>query len=112
SESSPPQLFAISRSGEQNGSLGSYCWRNFCADAIGVPLPAAPLQVKPGELLGLRSQYGPDAASGLTPTSFSAGLYPYDKPPGQVAELDGTAYFTPKGQPVYSTGPAPGRPFS
>src|SRR5205823_5809828 len=63
--SSPPRLFALSKAGEQNAGLGSYCWRNFCADAIGIPLPAGPLQVKPGELLGLRSQYGPDPASGL-----------------------------------------------
>ncbi|MDQ3929675.1 MAG: hypothetical protein M3328_11090, partial [Chloroflexota bacterium] len=97
--SAPPQLSVTATSGEQLGGMGSYCWQGVCADAIGVPLPTNALVVKPGEVLGLRSQYGPDPQMGLSPVSFSAQIYGYqDSTPGSAV------YFTPSSQPVHSTG--------
>ena len=70
------------------------------------------LRVEPGEVVGFRSQLGADPQSGLSPTSFSAQVYPYNNPPGQLVQRDGVDFFTPKSQPVRDTGPLPGRPFS
>ncbi|HYP40874.1 MAG TPA: hypothetical protein VEX13_10985 [Chloroflexia bacterium] len=113
SRSAPPQLFALSAAGEQSGGLGSYCWQGVCADRIGIPLPQGVMQVTPGEVLGLRSQYGPDLNAGLTPTSFSAQLYPYpDNSASEGVVQDGVFYFSPKTQPIHATGEVPGRPFS
>jgi hypothetical protein len=113
SRSAPPQLFALSAAGEQSGGLGSYCWQGICADRIGIPLPQGAMQVTPGEVLGLRSQYGPDLNAGLTPTSFSAQLYAYpDNPATEGVVQDGVFYFRPKTQPIHATGEVPGRPFS
>lgn len=108
----PPGLFALGASGEQAGGLGSYCWGGICASATGVPLPGEALPVKAGEVVGFRSLYGPGPNMGLSPISFSAQLFRYGSPRGQVADLDGTLSFTPKGQPVHATGEKPGRPFS
>lgn len=110
--SMPPQLFVLGQTGEQAGGLGSYCWRKVCASTNGVPVPGQALQVKASEVLGFRSQIGADPQSGLSPDKFSAQLYTYDSPPGQTAQRDGILYFTPKAQPVHTTGDLPGRPFS
>jgi hypothetical protein len=113
SRTAPPQLFALSEAGEQRGGLGSYCWQGVCADRIGIPLPQGAMQVTPGEVLGLRSQYGPDLNAGLTPTSFSAQLYAYpDNPASEGVVQEGVFYFRPKTQPIHATGEVPGRPFS
>lgn len=113
SRTAPPQLYALSAAGEQSGGLGSYCWQAVCADRIGIPLPQGAMQVTPGEILGLRSQYGPDLNAGLTPTSFSAQLYAYpDNPASEGVLQDGVFYFGPKTQPIHATGEVPGRPFS
>ncbi len=109
----PPDLSVLARSGEQTGGVGDYCWQGRCVAAIGVPLPGDAPHVVPGEVLGLRSQIGPDPETGLTPLSFSGQLYAYpDDPSSRGTISNGTLYFNPKGQPVFSTGDIPGRPFS
>jgi hypothetical protein len=109
---SPPSLHLQVPSGEQRGGLGSYCWRGLCADTAGVPIPEQPITIRMGETIAFRSQYGPDPDVGLSPTTFSAHLYSYDTPPGQVTELNDLLSFTPRGQPVFTTPILPGRPFS
>jgi hypothetical protein len=112
SQTAPPRIFAVAQAGEQEATLGSYCWRGSCADALGLPLPALPLAIKPGETIAFHSQYGPDPNAGLTPLAFSISVYTYDTPPGQTTQVDGAVYFTPKAPPVYTTGTIPGRPFT
>jgi hypothetical protein len=111
-QTTPPRLFAVSQAGEQQGALGSYCWQGICADAIGLPVPAVPLSVRPGETLTFHSQYSPNPNAGLTPLSFTATVYNYDSPPNQTTRLDGTTYFTPKAQPVYTSTNPGGKPFT
>lgn len=109
----PPALDVGAASGDQAAGVGSYCWQDSCADAIGTPLPGNPLKVNPGESLEFHSQYGPDPNAGLTPNSFSAQLFAY---PANLADegtaLDGVYYYSPKSLPLRSTGQQPGRPFS
>lgn len=109
----PPRLSVLAASGEQTGGLGDTCWQGRCSTAIGVPVPGDALRVRPGEVLGLRSQIGPDPESGLAPFSFSGQLYAYPGDAvGQGVISNGTFYFKPTGQSVFSTGDVPGRPFS
>ncbi|MDQ6695204.1 MAG: hypothetical protein M3014_12420, partial [Chloroflexota bacterium] len=107
----PPTLSLLTQEGEQKGGLGSYCWKRMCLQRVGVPLPAGALQASPGDVLGFRSQYGPDPNLGPSPLSLSAQLYPYgssllSSSPDQVL------YFAPDSQALFSTGDVPGRPFS
>ncbi len=109
----PPTLTILSAVGEQIGGVGSYCTQTMCADKMGVPLPPDALKVSSGEVLGLRSQYGPDPNAGITPTRFVADLYAYPDPvSNQGTLLDGVFYFRPGAPPLYTTGELPGRPFS
>jgi hypothetical protein len=110
--SEPPQLFASTAAGEQRGARGSYCWRTRCVDYRGVPLPGDALAAGPGEVVALRSQFGPDPRAGLTPDNFSAQVFTYATPPGQVTEIDGIPFFTPRAEPVHSATGDTGRPFS
>jgi hypothetical protein len=108
-----PQLTLLGNDGEQMGGLGSYCHSGRCGEAIGVPVPAAPMPVAAGEVLGLGSQLGPDPNLGITPQRFTAQLYAYPaEPANEGASMGGTFYFSPKSLPVFSTGEVPGRPFS
>ncbi|HKP51622.1 MAG TPA: hypothetical protein VJ183_03120 [Chloroflexia bacterium] len=109
----PPTLTLLGATGEQIGGVGSYCTQTMCVDKIGVPLPPDALKVASGEVLGLRSQYGPDPNAGITPTRFVADLYVYpDIGSNQGTLVDGIFYFRPGGAPLYTTGQLPGRPFS
>lgn len=111
--SGPPSLTMLARSGEQTGRVGDSCWQGQCQPAIGLPVPGDSLLVAAGDVLGMHSQLGPDPETGPTPLSFSGQLYPYPGDPSTQGTLsDGTFYFTPNGQPVFSTGDVPGRPFS
>ncbi|MBF6612732.1 MAG: hypothetical protein IVW55_06335 [Chloroflexi bacterium] len=107
----PPQLALLTRSGEQLGGVGSYCWLSRCRDTIGIPLPGMALSATAGEVLGLRSIYGADPQAGLTPLTFSAVLYPYPDS-AQSTVVGGQLYFPPASQPAHATGDLPGRPFS
>ncbi len=107
----PPQLALLTRTGEQMGGVGSYCWLGRCRNAVGIPVPGMALSATAGEVLGLRSLYGADPEVGLTPLTFSAQLYPYPDIT-QSNAIGGQLYFSPTSQPVHATGDLPGRPFS
>ena len=107
----PPSLILMSGGGEQKGGLGSYCWEKRCADAVGAPLPALPLVAAPGEVMGLRSQFGPDPDIGVTPLRFTARLYTYADGLTQGVTIGGVVYFAPASQPLHAVD-VPGRPFS
>ncbi len=67
----------------------------------------------PGEVLGLRSQYGPDPNAGLSPSKFTARIYVYPaNASGQGTLVEDVFYYVPKVSPIYTTGDLPGRPFS
>lgn len=109
----PPALYMEARSGEQAGTLGTYCWRKSCADQFGGQLiPASTLAVSAGEVLTFRSQDGPDPNRGVSPLSFKAALYDADSPQGQVSTVGGSLNFTPKAQPVITVSQPTGRPFN
>jgi hypothetical protein len=108
----PPGLVVLSRMGEQQGGVGSYCWEGKCVDKVGVPLSSIPLRVTRSEILGLRSQYGPDPHLGLLPTRFTAQLYLYPSDPAsQGVSVNGVYYFAPRTSPSHNI-EVPGRPFS
>jgi hypothetical protein len=110
--SDPPDLTLLSRSGEQMGGPGSYCWETLCADTIGLPIPLSPLIVSRGVVLGLRSQYGPDPNLGLLPSAFTVNIHPYPADPNsQGTTIEGVYYFRPGDRAVHSVR-VPGRPFS
>ena len=109
----PPALFLLGSLSEQAGGLGSYCYQTMCVDKIGIPLPSASLMALPGEVLGLRSQYGPNPNAGITPVRFIAEVHPYPVAnASQGTFVDGVFYFRPSQSAVYTTGELPGRPFS
>nr|MDQ5866422.1 hypothetical protein [Chloroflexota bacterium] len=106
-------LTLLGSAGEQMGEVGSHCHVGKCEDVEGVPVPGDMLPVKAGEVLGLRSQSGPDRHLGLVPQRFTAQLYAYPSQPEREGTIiDDTYYFSPKSLPVFSTGEVPGRPFS
>ncbi|HEX8221112.1 MAG TPA: hypothetical protein VF914_18110 [Chloroflexia bacterium] len=108
-----PQLTLLGNDGEQMGGLGSYCHSGRCVEAIGAPVPAAPMPVAAGEVLGLGSQLGPDPSLGISPQRFTAQLYSYPAElANEGASIGGTFYFSPKSLPVFYTDKVPGRPFS
>ncbi|HET6313961.1 MAG TPA: hypothetical protein VFH60_09005, partial [Chloroflexia bacterium] len=109
----PLGLILTADSGEQMGGPGGYCHVGQCAELLGVPVPRAALPVREGNVLGLRSQVGPNLDLGITPQRFTAQLYAYPpEPANEGASIGGTFYFSPKSLPVFSTGEVPGRPFS
>jgi hypothetical protein len=113
STSAPAGLMLVSGSGEQEGAVGSYCREGRCTEAVGVPLPGAPIAAGRGDVLGLRSRYGPDPYVGPSPTRLSARLYRYEESsPGSGVLLDGVFYFSQAGQQAVLALDAPGKPFS
>jgi hypothetical protein len=108
----PPTLSIVSRSGEQQGGLGSYCWETRCVDFRGIPTSHLPLLVSRAELLGLRSQYGPDPNQGFLPTGFNVDIYPYPQDPESQGDIvNGVFYFRPETSPLHKLR-VPSRPFS
>ncbi|MEO8285624.1 MAG: hypothetical protein ABI670_04255 [Chloroflexota bacterium] len=101
----PMQLFLASSAGAQAGGTGSYCTAGKCLQAAGAVLPSQPLTVKPGEVVGLRTQTGANPLLAPSATPVSAQLYTYP-----LSSTD--PYFVPQGAPLLSTATPSGRPFS
>lgn len=112
----PPHVTLLAQAGEQTGGVGSYCWQGACSNAIGTPLPVATLTITNGEVLGLRSQLGPNPQTGPEPLSFSAQLYPLAHDPTSLtsegATVDGVFYLNPTAPPIFTNATSSGEPFS
>ncbi|MEA2575492.1 MAG: hypothetical protein QOH93_2790 [Chloroflexia bacterium] len=108
-----PGLIVAGSSDEQLGGLGNYCHGGKCAEALGVPVPGAPIPVGEGEVLALRSQLMSNPDLGPAPERFAAQLYAQPAEASiEGAVIGGTYYFSPQSLPIFSTGDAPGMPFS